>query len=194
VAIIAVGIALVVVLVAASAVLLVAADDGESEPGAPGAPSGRDTEPVPSGPSEPANEPDGPPAKVELRRVLQVLGRAVDCRDPGLWCSENGGLGSFRLGPVELRTEDIVSADARVSEYGDYVVGVTLSEAGAETFEQVTTELAENTGVRAQLAIVVDERVVSAPEVQGPIPGGEIDIAADFTQAEAERLAAAVDP
>ena len=48
--------------------------------------------------------------------------------------------------------------------------------------------------VDPQLAVVVDDVVISAPAVQGPVPGGEIDISAKFTQASAQRLAAAIDP
>jgi preprotein translocase subunit SecD len=186
VAIIAGGLALVVALVAVSAVSFVGADNGSSESEQPPAPETETT--------EPANEPDGPPAKVELRPVLEVLARPVDCRRPDVWCAEFSTVGGYRLGPAELRTADIVSAAARLSDYGDFVVGVTLSDAGAERFERVTKELAQNTGAQAQLAIVVDGLVISAPTVQGPIPGGEIDISADFTQEEAERLAAAIDP
>ena len=185
VAILAGGLALVVALVAVSVVLFAGSDDDS----APGDSASTEIDPD----DEPAAEPNEPTAKVELRRVEKVFTRAVDCQDPDIWCSESDD-GGYRLGPIELRTKDIVNAEARVSAYGEFVVGVTLSEDGAERFEAVTTELAENSGVRAQLAIVVDGLVVSAPTVQGPIPGGEIDIAAGYTQQEAERLADAIDP
>lgn len=184
VAILAGGLALVVALVAVSVVLFAGSDDDS----APGDSASTEIDPD----DEPAAEPNEPTAKVELRRVEKVFKRSVDCEAPGIWCSQSGG--GYRLGPAELRTKDIVSAEARISDYGDFVVGVTLSEEGAERFEAVTTELAENTGIEAQLAIVVNGRVISAPTVQGPIPGGEIDIAAEYTQQEAERLAEAIDP
>lgn len=189
IAILAGGIALTISLVAVSGVFM-ASDEGDSKSDT------SDARPRanPADPTEPADEPAGPPAKVELRRVLKVLAQPVDCGDAEVWCADDNSVGGYRLGPVELRTKDIVNAEARISDYGDYVVGITLSDAGAGRFEQVTTELAENAGARAQLAIVVDGRVLSAPEVQSPIAGGEIDIAADFTQATAERLAAAIDP
>lgn len=202
VAILAGGIVLALLLVTVSAIFFAASDDdsdpasndstsAEADPDALAEPDpNEETEDDPA--ADPTNEPDGKPTTVELRRVQKVMTQTANCEKPGIWCSETGG--SYRLGPAELETKDIVSADARISDYGDYVVGVTLSDDGAQRFEAVTTELSQNTGVQSQLAIVVDGLVVSAPTVQGPIPGGEIDISAKFTQQEAERLAEAIDP
>ena len=183
VAIIAVGAALVMVLIVVANLIYAATDDDEPE-----------ARPTPSAPTVIEPPEDGPPAKVELRPVLEVLGQNADCRQPGVWCAEDGSGGAYRLGPAELRTKHIVSAHARLSDYGSFVVGIKLSAAGAAKFERITAELAEKTGVRSQLAVVVDDVVISAPEVQGPVPGGEIDISGDFTQAKAEELAAAIDP
>ncbi len=40
------------------------------------------------------------------------------------------------------------------------------------------------------IAIVLDGNVVSAPEIAGPIPGGNAQIVGDFTRAQAEEIAA----
>ncbi|HYJ70594.1 MAG TPA: hypothetical protein VEX15_23310 [Nocardioidaceae bacterium] len=148
-----------------------------------------------SAPREPTEsaEPTGPPAEIAFRPVLAKLPKTADCSKPDVWCTP-GHTEAYRLGPAELRTPDIVEASARLSDYGPWVVGITLSDEGATQFEAVTRELADKTGAQAQLAVVVDGVVISAPLVQAAIPGGEIDISADFTQAAAEQLAAAIDP
>jgi preprotein translocase subunit SecD len=50
--------------------------------------------------------------------------------------------------------------------------------------------LAANTAPQNQLAIVVRGRVVTAPVVTSPITGGKVEINADFTKQDAEKLAA----
>jgi preprotein translocase subunit SecD len=175
------GVLVVIIgLVSVSVVLLAGDDTDESAP--------RDR----PGPTETA-EPLGPPAEIAFRPVLEALPKTSDCSKPDVWCTP-GRTDAYRLGPAELRTPDIVEAAARLSDYGQWVVGITLSDQGATQFEEVTRDLADNTGAQAQLAVVVDDVVISAPTVQTAIPGGEIDISADFTQTQAEQLAAAIDP
>jgi preprotein translocase subunit SecD len=179
-----------VVALSTVSVVLLAGDDESRADRSDDAPQAL---PMP-GESAPDGQPTtGPPAEVELRRVLELLPATADCSAAGVWCTP-GRTEAYRLGPAELRTPDIVDAEARFSDYGQWVVGVTLSDQGAARFEAVTRELAANTGATAQLAIVVDDVVISAPIVQEAIPGGEIDISANFTPAEAERLAAAIQP
>jgi len=197
-AILAAGVVAVVALVAGSAVVLAGGDPG-------GGGGGDQTEPEPDqGAPGSASEPEKPaaseladtgrPAQIEIRPVVQVIPKAKTCGSDGIWCSADGPE-AYRLGPAVLQTADIVNAEARVSSYGDYVVGISLSDLGATKFETVTRELSENAGaVDPQLAVVVGNDVISAPVVQGAIPGGEIDISAEFTEAEAEQLAEAIDP
>ncbi len=64
--------------------------------------------------------------------------------------------------------------DARVSLGGEFnqpEVNFRLNPAGAKIFEQVTRENAKR-----RLAIILDDRVNSAPVIQGPIPGGRARI------------------
>jgi preprotein translocase subunit SecD len=180
VGIIAGALVVIIGLVSVSVVLLAGDDSDESAPR---------EEPGPTATSEPP----GPPAQIAFRPVLEALPKTADCSKPDVWCTP-GRIEAYRLGPAEVRTPDIVEAAARLSDYGQWVVGITLSDRGATRFEAITRELAGNAGARAQLAIVVDGAVISAPVVQTAIPGGEVDISANFTRAEAERLAAAIDP
>ncbi len=180
VGIVAAILVVIVGLVSVSVVLLAGDDSDGSAP------------PEPAQPTE-STEPPGPLVQVAFRPVLKMLPKTADCSKPDVGCTP-GLTEVYRLGPAAVRTPDIVQASPRLSDYGQWVVGITLSDAGATRFEAVTRELADNTGARAQLAVVVDGVVISAPVVQTPVPGGEIDISAQFSQTAAERLAAAIDP
>jgi preprotein translocase subunit SecD len=225
VVIIAAGVALVLALVAGSAMVLTSGDSGDSSnDNANASESGGDNNNAADSGGENANGNGGsnengngdngeagssdgsqappseladtgrPPSTIEIRPVIEVIPRAKHCGSDGIWCGANG-MEAYRLGPAVLRTQDIVEAESRLSDYGEFVVGITLSDAGAAKFEAVTRALAKEPGPGdPQLAVVVDDVVISAPAVQGPVPGGEIDISADFTQAEANRLAAAINP
>jgi preprotein translocase subunit SecD len=93
----------------------------------------------------------------------------------------------FRLGPVEITGDMIKRADA---VYGGqngvagWRINFTLTSSGAKTFGDVTTRLNGK-----QLAIVVDNLVISAPTIQEPITGGNGEITGRFTKAEAQDLA-----
>jgi preprotein translocase subunit SecD len=77
--------------------------------------------------------------------------------------------------------------DARVqldSQYGEPYVSIEFDKKGARTFERVT---GENVGKR--LAIVLDNKVYSAPTIQEKIGGGKARITGRFTMEEARDLA-----
>ncbi len=77
--------------------------------------------------------------------------------------------------------------DARVqldSQYGEPYVSIEFDKKGARTFERVT---GENVGKR--LAIVLDDKVYSAPTIQEKIGGGKARITGRFTMEEARDLA-----
>jgi len=77
--------------------------------------------------------------------------------------------------------------DARValdSQYGEPYVSIEFDKKGARTFERVT---GENVGKR--LAIVLDNKVYSAPTIQEKIAGGKARITGRFSTDEARDLA-----
>lgn len=67
-------------------------------------------------------------------------------------------------------------------------IAFTMNAEGAEIFAAVTRE---NVGQR--LAIILDGEVVSAPNINGPIPGGSGQITGDFSEKEAFELATALE-
>jgi tetratricopeptide (TPR) repeat protein len=68
-----------------------------------------------------------------------------------------------------------------------YQVSFVLTEKGAKIFLEHTTN-----NVGTYLGIVLDKSVISAPIIQQPISGGQGQISGNFTQEEAEELAAAL--
>ncbi len=82
------------------------------------------------------------------------------------------------------------SSSSSSSSSTSYAVVVTFDSEGAETFAQVTKELAETSG---QIAIVVDGVVKSAPSVSAEIDGGTVSISGNFTLDEALQLKSSLD-
>jgi preprotein translocase subunit SecD len=77
--------------------------------------------------------------------------------------------------------------DARVqldSQYGEPYVSIEFDKKGARMFERVTGE-----NVNKHLAIVLDNKVYSAPTIQERIAGGKARITGRFTMEEARDLA-----
>ena len=99
---------------------------------------------------------------------------------------EEGTYTAFLDGSSITRTQVAQSQ----TSVGTYVVNVTLDSAGAQTFSDVTRELAPTKG---QIAIVLDGVVNSAPAVQSQIDGGEVSISGSFTAESAQALKTALD-
>jgi preprotein translocase subunit SecD len=95
----------------------------------------------------------------------------------------------FLLKKTTLLTGDSLT-NARVqidSQYGEPYVSIEFDRKGARAFERVT---GENVGKR--LAIVLDNKVYSAPTIQEKIGGGKARITGRFSMEEARDLAIAL--
>ena len=66
----------------------------------------------------------------------------------------------------------------------NWIIDIVLNTAGASRFEKVTRE-----NVGQPLAIVVDDKVYSAPVVNSPIIGGRLQVSGNFTRDDAEKFA-----
>ncbi|MCP2340860.1 protein translocase subunit SecD [Actinomadura rupiterrae] len=122
----------------------------------------------------------------------------VSCDDK----SEKGRVTKYLLGPVRVVGEDVKSANAMPPDtsqgQSSWSVNIGFNGRGGNQFAQVTTEAykayqANPSSPQAQVAIVLDGKVVSAPSInQGAITGGSarIDGPADsFNQTYADDLA-----
>jgi preprotein translocase subunit SecD len=96
----------------------------------------------------------------------------------------------YQLGPVLITGDQIKKATAVYNSGGASTVATgweiqfQMTGAGAKTLSDVTSQM-----VGKNLAIVVDNRVISAPVVQSAIPNGNGVIQGSFTKARAQDLA-----
>jgi preprotein translocase subunit SecD len=98
-------------------------------------------------------------------------------------------LASVGGGPVVVKRRAVVSGDQLVdaqlsTQDGQPVVSFRFDTTGAKRFAQVTTE-----NVGKPFAIVLDNKVISAPVINGPIQGGSGIIQGNFTVQSANELA-----
>lgn len=70
-----------------------------------------------------------------------------------------------------------------VDEYGNPVVDIEFNGDGAKLFAEVTGR-----SVNRPLAIVLDKKIISAPNVREPIPSGRAQISGDFSVQEVQDL------
>ena len=88
-----------------------------------------------------------------------------------------------------LSGERVESARAAYSEFdGSPQVAVTLTAEGGKAFAALTREM-----IGERLAVVVNDRVVTAPVVRSAIRGGGMVITGGFTLSEAIELAASIE-
>ena len=121
--------------------------------------------------------------------------QVVACGSPG-----TGQWGKFALDVAKVRGTDITAANAGLSTTSNqWQVNLTLNGQGAAAFSTLTSHLFntyyaagqsgdQNSAVLDQVAIALDGNVVSSPEIQGAIAGGNAQITGSFTQAEATQL------
>ncbi len=86
---------------------------------------------------------------------------------------------------VLLTGERLKNAAATVdAQSGRYVVAFEFDKKGAKKFAKITTD-----NVYQRLAILLDNRVVSAPQIREPITGGQGNISGNFSPETANDLA-----
>ncbi|WP_328595338.1 protein translocase subunit SecD [Actinomadura macrotermitis] len=163
-------------------------------------------------------QPDGGLSAIKDKAVLEQFAK-LDCyhgdrRVPGAndpnrqWVAacdekaEKGQIGKYILGPVRVDGKNVTSADAMPPNAqqasASWSVGLKFDGKGAKDFGAVTTEAsqayqASPNSPQAQVAIVLDGQVVSAPSIsRGAITGGSASIDGppeSFDQAYATNLA-----
>ncbi|WP_245929958.1 protein translocase subunit SecD [Allonocardiopsis opalescens] len=159
---------------------LLAQADGESAE-----PSAEESEPASSAsPSAEASEDPAAPEEPALSLPDPTTGANLD------------------LGPATITGTGVTGAEATLDQYGaNWMVNVSFGGDSREAWRQLTADAAcAMPGDPArQVAIVLDDAILSAPQVteetacgvgQG---GGSTSITGDFTQAEAENLAVLIE-
>ncbi|MFJ7907690.1 protein translocase subunit SecD [Kitasatospora sp. NPDC096204] len=173
---------------------------GSAAPAATGAPS---TPAVPQTPADIGNAMTQGTVPPELAAAFAAL----DCSKPDVRaaqtgaedkavvaCSqkaENGYYEKLALGPAAVKGADVSKAQASIDTQtgAGWQVQLQFNGTGTDAFAKVTGQLAAQAPPTNQFAIVLDNQVVSHPQVNGPIPGGSAVITGRFSQAEAQDLA-----
>ncbi len=116
-------------------------------------------------------------------------------------CGDNGGVwGKYILDQAKVQGKWVTSATAGLSTTSNqWQVNLSLNGQGAAAFGTLTSHLYstyytaaqsgdQNSAYLDQVAVALDGNVVSSPEIQGAIPGGNAQITGSFTQAQATQL------
>lgn len=90
---------------------------------------------------------------------------------------------------ADLTGDHVTKAYAFFDNHG-YAVGLALDGEGAKQFFDLTTALAPHHG---RLAILLDGKVQSAPQVNEPIPDGHATISGNFKEKEVRELASVLE-
>ncbi|MFF2145899.1 protein translocase subunit SecD [Kitasatospora sp. NPDC058190] len=176
-----------------------AAATGSAAPAASGAPSAQPTAPSAADLSAAMTQGTVPPELADAFAKLDCSKPEVRAAQTGaedkamVACSqkaEHGYYEKLALGPAAVKGADISKAQAGLDTQtgGGWQVQLQFNGAGTDAFSKVTGQLATQTPPANQFAIVLDNQVVSHPQVNGPIPGGSAVITGQFSQAEAQDL------
>jgi preprotein translocase subunit SecD len=90
--------------------------------------------------------------------------------------------------PIILKGAALTGADLKgawpgIDSYGNPVVDIEFNSKGAETFANVTAR-----NVNKPLSILLDGKIISAPNVREPISGGRAQISGNFSIEEVQDL------
>ena len=85
---------------------------------------------------------------------------------------------------VMVSGDQLVDAKQSFDQNGVPVVSITFNTAGARRFGRVTQE-----NVNKPFAIILDDKILSAPNINEPILGGQAQISGSFTVESANQLA-----
>ena len=88
---------------------------------------------------------------------------------------------------VMVSGEQLIDAKQSFDQDGRAVVSIKFDAAGARRFGRVTQE-----NVNKPFAIILDDKVLSAPNINEPILGGQAQISGNFTVDSANQLAIAL--
>ncbi len=98
----------------------------------------------------------------------------------------------YQLGPTEATGDILSGADARLEGLGTWVVAVEVRSSGIDQFNEIAGQCFAKQPAcpSGQLAIVLDDEVVSAPSINAPsFARDAISISGSFTESEAKDLA-----
>jgi preprotein translocase subunit SecD len=135
-------------------------------------------------PTPPASTASGP---VDLRQPLE-LAPVVAAGEPSVTVAPDPEGTRLALAKPFLTITRLENATVQFQEYANsWVLALRMTDEDAQTFGDWTAA-----HVGAQLAVVVNGRVVFAPTIQAAITTGDVVISARYTEHEAQDLLAQI--
>jgi preprotein translocase subunit SecD len=117
----------------------------------------------------------------------RVAGSIVDANQQAVACDSGGQ--KYLLDVAKVVGTDVKGADASIdSTNGQWQVVLSFNGAGQNKWTQLTKEAYGDGTNKKQVAVVLDNTVVSAPTIQSVIPG-DATITGSFTSSQASLLA-----
>ncbi|NUR69388.1 MAG: hypothetical protein HOU81_01065 [Hamadaea sp.] len=150
------------------------------------------------------------PGVLEFRKVLDTQANGTECvgqptaAETELMTACNDQKERFELDVAKVVRTDVASAEYQRDDSGQNVVLVKFTSAGQAKFTALTQEAVGNAGTvqceqealgsngNCLVAVVLDGRVVSAPEIMSVLTG-DVLISGSFSATEAKQLAALLD-
>ncbi|MBM7787904.1 protein translocase subunit SecD [Tenggerimyces flavus] len=147
--------------------------------------------PAPSGPlkiaTTPANE--AQLAALAKYKCDDYDAAKDDPNQPLLTCDRDGSQ-SFVLGPAIILGSEIADATPGLPQQEiNWQVSLKFKNQGPKKLAQASREMYQLDPPLNSFAIVLDGKVISYPNFEEPIPGGEASITGNFTQVQATDLA-----
>lgn len=135
----------------------------------------------------------GKTALLEFREVLDTAAVSEDklgpvTKDPQpdkeVVLLDRDGQSKYKLGPTLMTGKGIQNAQVEFDEFGASKVGITFNAEGSKQFDQIGEKLYQK-----RVAIILDDRVQSSPNVNARKFGGRAEISGKFTTEDAKTLA-----
>lgn len=124
------------------------------------------------------------PGVKDAKRALDIIGATAQLEFREVLNSgSTNTAGEPELGPVLMTGDALQSASVAFDQLGKPKVNMSFTPEGARDFERITGELQGK-----QLAIVLDGKVMSAPNVNQQITGGNAEITGQFTLDEVRKV------
>jgi len=140
-------------------------------------------------------------AAFEMRPVLKVSG-SVACSQPQPKNQPTeavsvciGANQKVDLGPAAIVTDDVAKVAVRRgtgAHKKETVVRVTLDEDGRKALETATAGLVGKAKPQNQIAILVDGRLIAAPEIASAVANGQVELGGLNGKAAAKTLASQI--
>ena len=122
----------------------------------------------------------------------------LDCRnevtssldDPAknLFSCDESKSTKFILGKSKVEGSQVESAQFSLDNSLGWITTINFDNTGQSLFGELSTKIASLPSPRNQIAIVLDGKVVTAPRVNGPLTGGNVNIYGSFTRDYASGL------